>query len=228
MASGLLGEGLPLRFKFLEEGCMRRLRESVAWGLVLLMFSVPLCASDAPLGAETLSPANSVKQQVSLFGVGAKVKVKLAGGARLRGSIEAIEAGRFWLRMGKESAAKPISYEELAQVKLARITYNGSRGADSIEARRVITALGAGKHVVVRTAEKQEYHGNIQSIEPDHFMMLPDTQTAPVRIAYSEVTAAGPNLSKGAKITIIALIGVAVTVAVIAIIAVHGKKLNGI
>jgi len=169
-----------------------------------------------------------VEQQVRLLGVGAKVKVKLAGGVKLRGSIEAIESDRFLLRTGKVSAVTRISYDHLAQVEPATSTYSASHHANVIEARQVITALNAGRHIVLKTTENQEYHGNIQSIKPDHFTMLPDAQTAPIRIAYREVAAAGPNLSKGAKIAIIVVVTVVITVALITVIAVHGKKLNGI
>lgn len=191
------------------------------------MVSLPLRASGHPAEAGRVSGVDSVEQQVRLLGVGAKVKVKLAGGVKLRGSIEAIETGRFLLRTGKESAATPISYDHLAKVELATSTYDASRHADVIEARRVITALGAGRHIVLKTTKNQEYHGNIQSIEADHFTMLPDAQTSPIWIAYSEVAAAGPNLSKGAKIAIVVVVAVAITVAVIAVIAVHGNKING-
>ena len=194
---------------------MKTCRAAVAWALSFLLFPLPSAASD------------SVKQQVNQLGVGAKVKVKLAGGVRLRGSIEAIEAGGFLLR-GKGPAAKPVSYDQLARIELAANTYNVSHGADVTQARRVIAALGAGKHIVMKVAGGREYHGNIQQIEVDHFMMLPDAQTTPLRVAYSDVTAAGPNLSKGAKIAIVVVIGLAIAVAVIAEVAIHGKKINGI
>ncbi len=38
-----------------------------------------------------------MKQQADLFGVGANVKLKLAGGKKLKGSIQGIEDGAFVL-----------------------------------------------------------------------------------------------------------------------------------
>jgi ribosome maturation factor RimP len=172
--------------------------------------------------------ASSVKLEVEQLGVGAKVNVKLAGGVRWRGAIQSIDERGFLLSTGSASAAKAISYEQLAQVKLAKITYHTSGPTDAIEVRRVVTYFGAGKHIQVRTTGRQEYHGNIQSIEPDHFTMLPDSQTTPVRIAYSEVAAVGPNLSKGAKIAIVVVAGLVAAAAIVALVALHEFHSKGL
>jgi len=55
---------------------------------------------------------------------------------------------------------------------------------------------------MVKTTGGQEYHGNIQVIHQGYFTVLPDFQSAPVQIAYSEVLAAAQNLSRAAKIAI--------------------------
>src|ERR1700730_13340149 len=101
---------------------MCNFRILTTWGLVILIYSLPLSDSETSLMTATPFEYNSVKQQVSRFGVGATVKVKLAGGAIVRGSIEAIEEGGFLLNTGKASAARMISYDQLAQVKLAKLT----------------------------------------------------------------------------------------------------------
>jgi len=47
--------------------------------------------------------------------------------------------------------------------------------------------------------------------------MLPDHQAAPVQIAYGQTQQLGPNMSTGTKIAIIVLVGVAITVTIIAV-----------
>jgi small nuclear ribonucleoprotein (snRNP)-like protein len=181
------------------------------------MLVLPFGDLQTSLGAATPFDPSSVKQQVDQFGVGAYVKLKLARGERLRGSIQAIEDGSFLLNTGGASAPQRIAFDQLAQVKLAKNTYKASGQPDFLEVRRVVTALGAGKHIMVRTTRGNEYHGNIQAIDQDRFTMLPDLQSAPVQIGYGEVSAMGPNLSKVAKIVIVAVVAVVVVAAIIAI-----------
>jgi hypothetical protein len=104
----------------------------------------------------------------------------------------------------------------VAQLRLAKLTYRASGQVDPAEAKRVVAGLGVGKHIMVKTAAGQEFHGNIQAIEPDQFIMLPDHQAAPVQIAYNDVRQLGPNLSTGAKIGIIAgAVGAGIVIALL-------------
>jgi hypothetical protein len=108
-----------------------------------------------------------------------------------------------------------VGYTEVAELKLAKNLYRASGQPDPLAAMRVVEALGVGRHAVVKTTAGQEYHGNIQAIDRDQFTLLPDHQSHPVQIAYSDVQQVGPNLSKGAKITIIVVVAaVAVALAV--------------
>ena len=186
-------------------------------GLVFCMLVLPFSDLQTSLGATTPFDPSSVKQQVDQFGVGANVKLKLAGGKMLRGSIQAIEDGSLFLTTGGASTPQRIAFDQIAQVKLAKITYKASGQPDYLEVRRVVTALGVGKHIMVRTTRGNEYHGNIQAIDQEHLVMLPDLQSAPVQVGYDEVSAIGPNLSKAAKIAILVVIAVVVIVAIIAV-----------
>jgi ribosome maturation factor RimP len=207
---------------------MREFRTLTAWGVVFLMSALAPGEAQTSLPVAPPPVTTSVKQQLTQLGVGAKVNVKLAGGVRLSGAIQSIDERGFSLHTGNASATKTIAYDQLAQVKLAKITYHTSGPTDAIEVRRVVTYFGAGKHIQVRTTGRQEYHGNIQSIEQDHFTMLPDFQTTPVRIAYSEVVAMGPNLSKGAKIAIVVVVGLVAAAAIVALVALHDFHTKGI
>jgi ribosome maturation factor RimP len=190
-------------------------RQLLAIGVVFGILHLSLV--DAAWSAESgiLNPA-AVKQQVNLFGVGAKIKVRLADGKKLNGTIQEVGDSSF-LVVSKASSRTPVGYEQVAQLRLAKNTYKAKGSGDVEEARRVIAGLGVGHHIVVKTTAGQEYHGNIKAIETDSFTMLPDHTTTPVQIVYDEIRQTGPNLSRGAKIGIVVL--VAVVVIVVAIVA---------
>ena len=158
------------------------------------------------LRAATSFTPSSIRQQVEQFGVGAKVGLKLAGGEKLRGSIEAIDDDGFLL------GARRIAYDQVAQMQLASRIYRASKGGPE-DARRVALALGVGKHVVVKMTGNRELHGHIQALDSDHFTLMPDRQAAPVQIAYNDVQHLEKNLSFGATIVLVVLIVAAVVVA---------------
>jgi len=191
-------------------------RKFVSLGLVFCLMHLSL--ADWALSAETTTPPNPTltRQQVVQFGLGANVKLRLAHGKRLRGSIQAIEEGSFLIALGREGTQRRVAYDEVAQLKLAKVTYKASGQPDAAAARRVVAGLGVGKHIVAKTAAGQEYHGNIQAIAVSHFVMLPDHQSVPVQIAYNDMVQLGPNLSTGAKIAIAAgVVAVVVTILII-------------
>jgi small nuclear ribonucleoprotein (snRNP)-like protein len=143
---------------------------------------------------------------VDEFGVGAKVKVELTNGKKFKGSIQSIEDGGFVLAAAKAGSPTRVRYDNVAQLNLTKNTYKATGQPDSVEVRRVVAELGVGHHIMVKTTAGKEYHGNIQAIRSDGFTMLPDHQTAPVEIAYSDTTDLGPNMSRGEKIATIALV----------------------
>src|SRR5205814_6379545 len=108
---------------------------------------------------------------------------------------------------------KSIAYDQVTEMKLTKRRYRASGEPDAAEARRVVLALGVGKHVVVNAIGGREVHGNIQAIEPGYFSVLPDQQNAPVQIAYGDVRHVEKNLSLGATIVLLVLIAAAVVVA---------------
>lgn len=181
--------------------------------LVTSLLLLPL--GDVAAWLEAATPPNPAlaKRQVDQFGVGAKVKIQLADGKKLKGSISAIEDEAFLLASKADGSPQRVAYDQVAQLKLAKLTYKAVGQPDPAEARRVVLGLGAGHHVQVKTTAGKEYHGNIQAIDPDSFTILCDHQTASVQIAYNDVLHVGPNLSTGAKVAI----GVIVVVAIVVI-----------
>ncbi len=155
-----------------------------------------------------------VKQHVDLFGRGARVSLKLANGQKLRGSIGAIEDQAFLLAPQRETTPRRILYDQVSELKLAKRLYRASGQPDPVEAKRMVVTLGVGKHVAVQVPSGKKLHGHIQAIEGERFTLVPDNQTAPVQIEYSDVHYVEKNLSFGATIVLVVLIVAAVAVAV--------------
>ncbi len=119
-----------------------------------------------------------------------------------------------WLR-SRTLRRRGVAYDQVAELKLAKVTYKASGQPDATAAKRVVAGLGIGRHIVVKTTEGKEYHGNIRAIDLESFAVQPDHQAAAVQIAYSEVIQLGPNLSKTAWILIGVGVGVVVTLIII-------------
>lgn len=187
-------------------------RDSICIGLIGCMLLIPINDVAAYPQPATQSNLNSVKQQVEHIGVGAEVKLKLAGGEKLRGNIQAIDDQGFVLDSGQQASHRRLTYDQVARVMLASLVYRATGVPDPIAAGRVVAGLGVGHHIVVKTTEGREYHGNIQMIGEDRFVMVPDHQTASVQIAYTQVHYVEQNLSKGAKIAIVVAVVLAVVV----------------
>jgi hypothetical protein len=110
----------------------------------------------------------------------------------------------FELKTKSGDGPRQIAYNNVNEVKLAKLKYRAKGTPDAVEARRVVLGLGVGHHIQLKTTPGKEYHGNIQVIGADSFTMLPDHQTAPVQIAFSDVQYVEQNLSTGAKVAIVA------------------------
>ena len=179
------------------------------------------------LGAATPPNPTLTRQQVELFGVGAAVKLKLASGEKVRGSVGAIEEHGFDLLSDRGGSPRRVSYDQVAELKLAKSTYKTRGAPNPEEARRVAAGLGVGKHVAVKVTSGETFRGDLQAINEDHLVLLPDREARTMEIAYGDVQALGPNLSKGAKIAIVVVVVVAAAVIILAV-AVHEttKKLG--
>jgi hypothetical protein len=177
--------------------------------LVISLYHVTIIHLEAASG-----DATSISGQVAEYGVGAKLNLKLAGGKKLGGSVESIDEQGF--RISKPNRPTTyVRYEEVAQVKSAARAYHAKRAAGPVEARRLVLSLGVGRHAVVKFSGR-ELHGNIQTIGPDTFTILPDHETSPVQIAYRDVDYLEKNLSFGATIVLVVLIAAVVVVVSVA------------
>lgn len=102
---------------------MTHWRQWVAIGMVVGMLH--LTAADVARAGEPIALPNpaAVKQQVDLFGVGTKIKVRLIDGRKLAGTIRGIENTTFLMASNKTSQT-PVAYEQVTQLRFARSTYD--------------------------------------------------------------------------------------------------------
>ena len=194
---------------------MDHLYRAIVMALVFCIGILPL-NDVAALAADTPPGPDEVKQQIDQFGVGANLKVQLANGKKVKGSVVALGEDGFELSAKSGDSPRHIAYNNVNEVKLAKLKYRAKGTPDVVEARRVVLGLGVGHHIQVKTTAGKEYHGNIQVIDSDSFSMLPDRETAPVQIAFADVQYVEQNLSRGAKIAIIVVAGLAVTALILA------------
>ena len=169
--------------------------------------------------AASFGPEN-VRDQVEQFGPGARVKVKLSNGQKISGVVAALQQDGFALAPKKGGASQHIAYSDVRQLKLGSRRYTAHQEVDSQAARRVVMALGVGKHIMVNPTGAHAIHGNIQTIEADHFTVLPDRSTVPVTIAYNDIHHVEKNLTVGGTIVLVVLI-VAALVVITTVAATH-------
>ncbi len=60
---------------------------------------------------------STVKAQVTKFGVGKQVKVKLVGGEKLSGHVQSIAPDSFTVKLDKSAGEKQIPYDQVLMVK---------------------------------------------------------------------------------------------------------------
>jgi small nuclear ribonucleoprotein (snRNP)-like protein len=195
---------------------MNQWHRSIVIALVICIGILPVNDLTALAGDTPSAPAQ-VKQQIDQFGVGANLKVQLADGKKVKGSVVSLGDTGFELRAKPGDAPRHIAYNNVNEVKLAKLIYHAKGAPDAIEARRVVLGLGVGHHIQVRTTAGKEYHGNIQVIDANSFSMLPDRETTPVQIAFSDVQYVEQNLSKVAGWVILGAIVGAVVIVLLAL-----------
>ena len=197
---------------------MRSSRKCTAAGLAVCLLHLSLADTVWPATTtSTLSPT-LVKQHVGQFGVGAKVKVELASGKKLKGSIQSVEEEGFLLNSSHAGSPTQITYGQVTQLTLAKVTYKAKGQPVAAEAKRVAAGLGIGHHIVLKTAEGKEYHGYVVAVDEESLTMLPDHAAAPVQVGFDNVQQLGPNPSAGTWVGIGVLAAVAVVVIIVLVI----------
>jgi ribosome maturation factor RimP len=175
----------------------------------------------AALAAETSTHPEVVRQEMIQYGVGANLKLRLADGKKLKGSLVFLGEDGFELRGQPKEAPRHIAYSQVTEVKPATLSYRAKGQPDAVAARRTVLGLGVGHHIQVKTTTGMEYHGNIQTIDTDTFTMLPDRQSSAVEISFSQVQYVEQNLSKFAKIAIAVFVAGTIAIVVLVVVYVH-------
>ena len=181
------------------------MRRSIAVAMIFSMSYASVGFAAGPLLTSSMRAARQLgqitgqpQQQVEALGVGATVKVKLATGEKLEGSIAAIDADSFDLVTRRDGLLHRVTYGDVAELKFTQSTYRAGGSPDATEARRVAAGL-VGRHVAVRVASNTTYRGHVQKVSDESLVLMLDEAHRPVDIPYGEVRELGPNLSAEAK-----------------------------
>jgi ribosome maturation factor RimP len=174
------------------------------------------------LQATSLVDPAAAKELVNRLGTGANIKVKLSDGKKYRGLIQSIQEEGFELAAERDRTPRSVSYNQVAELKLADIYYKANGFPDPIEARRTVEGLGNSKHVMVKLGDGRKVHGLIKAINADHFTLQPDHQQTLLQIAYNDTWQVEPNLSRTSKIFIWA--GVAVAILAVVLIGLASRE----
>ena len=153
----------------------------------------------------------AICEQLAQYGVGADVRVDLSGGSKLRGQVLTLDESGFVLNAKDEHR---IAYDQVTKLRLARNAYR--RGTpDAAEVRRVALALGVGQHVLAEIPGQRTLRGKIDSITRDHFTLRLDHNAGVVLVPFGEVNHLEKNLSRAAKIGIVVLAAVLITIVIV-------------
>src|SRR4029453_17695959 len=95
-------------------------------------------------------------------------------------------------------------------LELAKRVYRSDSGRDPIAAHRVALALGPGHHVLTRVRGGKTFRGRIEDIYLQYLTLHLDNNSQSVAIPYAQIDHLEQNLSRLAKIGIIAGIGTGV------------------
>jgi small nuclear ribonucleoprotein (snRNP)-like protein len=167
-----------------------------------------------------------VRGLVQEFGLGSDLKVTRVDGHKLRGQVSAIEGEGF--KLLSRDSGKPsmyVGYDDIATLTLARRVYRSGKERDTTAARRVALALGRGHHVLTRVRSGKTYRGHIEAVDSHKFTLLLDHSGLVLPISYSEIDHLEENLSRAAKIGIVAAaVAAAVAIALIAVYRVYSEN----
>ena len=177
---------------------------TVAGRTVALLVALLLVAFLLPAKQRPVDP-ESVKHGAQQYGVGADLKLILTDGHELRGRLETLSDETFGLRSKANRPVREVRYDEVTELRLARLVLRAAGSPDPAEARRVALGLGVGKKVVTKLADGKVFRGRIESIQDANFVLRPNDGSESVPIPYQEVRSLEQkHMSGGVKAAIIA------------------------
>ena len=166
---------------------MNNRQKAIAIGLVACILVLPISDLGVSLQAKAPKEPTALKQKVELLGVGANVKVQPKNRPELRGSISAIEDNGF--RLGSKGTASPefVSYDEVLFLDYVHGSFKTAGQPDPVEARRVIVGRGIGYGLKLKLSDGRALTGRTQAVDREHFTFLPDHESQPVQINYTDL-----------------------------------------
>jgi len=170
---------------------MDRWRKHTVIGLVICLMQLSVADVAMARGGKTTTDPTTVKHTVKLSGVGTKVEVGFKGGEQVHGAIQSIGEQDFVVAPSDSAVVRHIAYDQVQRLNLTQRSYKASGQADPGEARRVVAGFGVGKAIRVTLADGRKLKGKIQTMDTDHFSLLPNSQAAPIQVAYTDVQQVG-------------------------------------
>ncbi len=195
---------------------MFNLKKLLANAMVVALLHLGLISSSVRLQAKELPNPDVLKQRVEQFGVGTELKLKLANGQNIRGSVESVGDESLVVALKDNGVSREVSYDELRKVNYPKRGYKAEGHPDPAAAKRMVVQLGVGEHIMVQTGPDTKLRGHIREIHGDHFVILPDNQNAAVQVPYQNILKVNKNMSFGATIAV--LVGIAAAVVLILVL----------
>jgi len=119
------------------------------------------------------------------------VEVDPPGGEAVRGTIKSITDQDFVLSPGGSVGDRHFAYDQAQGLSLEKLSYKAAGQPDPVQARRVVAGFGGGKAVRITLVDEKKLKGKIPTLDMERFSLLPNSQSDPVKIAYTDVQQVG-------------------------------------
>ncbi len=170
-------------------------RTSRRLAVVLIASLLWMTTVDAVAGPQSTAQSDYViRRQVELLGPGSELKLKLADGRTLEGSIGAVDSASFELISKKDHDRVQIDYRVVAEFEVRKVVFPEAKDMN-VQVQRVVNQLGIGRHIQVKTSS-EKVNGNVHRIWDDHFELLLDKKWKSLDVAYTDVRELSPQPSK--------------------------------
>jgi ribosome maturation factor RimP len=166
-------------------------RKCTVMGLIVCLLNLTLADLTMARGAKSSDDAAAIKQKVEMFGVGAVVDIYPEGGERFRGTIQSIGKEDFVVAPRGSAPARHIAFDRVQRLSLTNLSYKAVGQPDPAAARRAVAGWGVGSKIRVTRADGSKLKGRIQTLDMQQFALLPDSQSEPVQIPFTDVQQVG-------------------------------------
>lgn len=187
---------------------MKYFQRVVAVTLLVCLVPMPYGGWLDVAQAASLPDPALTKRTVALLSVGARVRMTLANGEKITGSIASVGAESFDVVGALPASQRRLAYHDVSELKLTTTRYRANGVPNALDARRVAATLGVGKFVKVQVASGNTLRGHIETVSEDVMVLRLDRQAGSAAIEYREVqemTPASGGRGKRIAIWVVAL-----------------------